>query len=63
MKILGVILLILSVGTTMYFFVIEQFKGIVLTKNENTILSISYLITGISLVILARNKFLEKRNE
>lgn len=63
MKILGVILLILSVGTTMYFFVIEQFKGIVLTKNENTILSVSYLITGISLIILARKKLLEKKNE
>ncbi len=63
MKILGVILLVLSVGTTMYFFVIEQFKGVVLTKNENAILSVSYLITGISLVILARQRFLEKKNE
>ncbi|MDQ6902734.1 MAG: hypothetical protein M3139_06965 [Bacteroidota bacterium] len=63
MKILGVILLILSVGTTMYFFVIEQFKGVVLTKSENTILSVSYLITGVSIIILAGIKFLEKKNE
>ena len=55
--------MVLSVGTTAYFFVIEQFNGVVLTKNENTILSVSYLITGISLVILARQRFFEKKNE
>jgi hypothetical protein len=46
-----------------YFFVREQFKGIVLSQKENTLLSITYLVVGISLLILFRIKYHENKNK
>ena len=42
-----------------YFFVKEQFKGIALSSNENMLLSITYLIVGISLFILYKKRNVE----
>ncbi|MEO8415065.1 MAG: hypothetical protein ABI472_15465 [Ginsengibacter sp.] len=63
MKKISSVFLVLSLGTTAYFFIKEQIKGVALSPNENILLSISYLITGISVLILVRIKFLENRNQ
>ena len=63
MKKIIITLLALCMVTIIYFFVKEQFNGIVLSKNENTVLSITYLVTGIALIILFRLKHLEKKNQ
>lgn len=63
MKKIIITLLALCMVTIIYFFVKEQFKGIVLSKNENILLSITYLVTGISLLILFRIQHLEKKNQ
>lgn len=55
-------LLALCMVTIIYFFIKEQFIGIVLSKNENILLAVTYLVTGISLIILFRIKHLEKKN-
>lgn len=63
MKKIIIILLALCMITIIYFFIKEQFKGIVLSNKENTLLSITYLVTGISLLILFRLKHLEKKKQ
>ena len=54
-------MLVLSMGLIIYFFIKEQFNGIVLTNKENILLSVLYLIVGISVLILARINFLKNK--
>ncbi|HUZ57344.1 MAG TPA: hypothetical protein VMU83_01010 [Hanamia sp.] len=63
MKKIIVLILVLCMGIIIYLFIKEQFKGITLSYKENTTLSITYLITGISLLILFRINYLEKKKE
>ena len=46
-----------------YFFVEEQFKGVILTQNENILLSVLYLVVGLSVLGLIRIKSSEKKAE
>ncbi len=55
--------MVLCMGTIMYLFIKEQFKGIILSPKENTILSITYLLTGVSLLILLTFRHHEKKKE
>ena len=57
MKKISFIFLLLSMVVITYLFVREQFSGIVLSQKENTLLSITYLVVGISLLILFRIKY------
>ena len=50
-------------GIIIYFFIKEQFRGIALSQKENLLLSITYLIVGISLIILFRIKHFEDKNK
>ena len=45
-------LLLLCFITIVYFFIREQFNKVVLTRNENLALSVTYLLVGIILLIL-----------
>ena len=48
-------------GLIIYFFIKEQFSGIVLTNKENISLSVLYLIVGICVLFLARINFLKNK--
>lgn len=61
MKKLSLLVLLLGMGVVIYFFIKEQFKGVTLSHEENMTLSITYLVIGICMLILARINFLEKR--
>ena len=63
MKRIVILLLVLGMGIVIYFFIKEQFKGITLTHGENMLLSFTYLANGILIVIFARMKYLEKKNQ
>jgi len=63
MKKISFLFLIVSIGIIIYFFIKEQFRGIVLSQWENMLLSITYLVVGISLIILYRIKYLGKKNQ
>jgi amino acid transporter len=63
MKKVSFIFLLLSIGIIIYFFIKEQFRGIALSQKENFLLSITYLIVGISLIILFRIKHFEDKNK
>jgi len=63
MKKISLIFLLLSIAIIIYFFIKEQFKGIVLSNSENILLSITYLVVGISLFILFRLKQIENKKE
>ncbi len=63
MKKISFIFLLLSLGIIVYFFIKEQFRGITLSQQENILLSITYLIVGISLLILFRIKHFENKNK
>ena len=53
----------MGMGTVIYFFIKEQFRGITLTHTENMILSFTYLANGILILIFGRIKYLEKKNQ
>jgi len=53
--------LITSAVTIIYLFIKEQFNGAVLSHTENLILSITYLLVGISLLVLFRLKNRENK--
>ena len=55
--------MLLSCAVIIYFFIKEQFRGIVLSSAENMTLSISYLVFGLSMLIFGRINFLEKKKE
>ncbi len=63
MKKLLFFLLLLCFITIVYFFIKEQFNKVVLTRNENLALSVTYLLVGIILLILfiSRNKENKKK--
>jgi hypothetical protein len=61
MKKLSLLVLLLSMGVVIYFFIKEQFKGITLSHEENMTLSVTYLVIGLCMLIIARINFLEKR--
>ena len=61
MKKIIIFILVLSMGLIIYFFIKEQFNGIVLTNKENILLSVLYLIVGISVLILVRINFLKNK--
>lgn len=63
MKKISVLLLVLSAVIIGYFFIKEQFNDLVLSRKENTILSITYLVTGISLLILYWIKRAENKKQ
>jgi len=63
MKKTAFIFLLISVVIIIYLFIKEQFRGIVLSNSENILLSITYLVVGISLFILFRLKHLENKKE
>jgi amino acid transporter len=63
MKKFSFIFLLLSIGIIIYFFIKEQFRGIALSQKENLLLSITYLIVGISLIILFRIKHFENKKK
>ncbi|MGN6250071.1 MAG: hypothetical protein ACTHNG_17085 [Ginsengibacter sp.] len=52
MKKIAFAVLFLSIATIIYFFIGEQFNGVVLSHTQNLVLSITYLLVGISLLIL-----------
>jgi hypothetical protein len=58
-----ILLLALGMGIIIYFFIKEQFKGVTLTHDENIFLSLTYLANGILILIFARIKYLEKKNQ
>lgn len=58
-----ILLLALGMGLVIYFFIKEQFKGTALTHRENMLLSFTYLANGILILIFARIKYLEKKNQ
>ena len=64
MKRLLFILLLICFITIVYFFIKEQFNKVVLTSGENLVLSITYLLVGIILLILfiVKNKENKKRS-
>ena len=56
-----IIILFICLGIIIYFFIKEQIKNIVLSRNENVLLSVDYLITGICIFILARLNFISNK--
>jgi amino acid transporter len=63
MKKAAFIILFLSAITIIYLFIKEQFNGVVLSRMENLVLSITYLLVGISLLVLFRIKSKENKEE
>jgi len=63
MKKISFFFLIASIAIIIYFFIKEQFRGIVLSRWENLLLAITYLVVGISLIILYRIKYLENKKK
>lgn len=63
MKKISMLLLVLSAVIIAWFFIKEQLNGIVLSGKENRILSITYLVTGISIFILYWTKRSENKNQ
>ena len=63
LKKISLLFMALSMVSIIYFFIKEQFNGVVLSSQENTIIYITYFVMGISFFILKRIQFLEKKNE
>jgi len=63
LKKIAFIVLLLSVVTIIYFFIKEQLNKQVLSHTENLILSITYLLVGISLLILFALKNMENKKQ
>lgn len=57
------IILIVSVGFILYYFVEEQFKNVVLSPKENTFLSVLYIFVGISVFGIVRINTAEKKKK
>lgn len=62
MKKISLVVLVLSFITITYFFVKEQFRGVALSPAENMILTGTYFLVAIALIILFRIKDREKKN-
>jgi len=61
MKNILIVVLLASMAFIVYFFVEEQFKGVVLTQNENIFLSVLYLVVGLCVLGLIRIRSSEKK--
>lgn len=61
-KRISFIVLVLSFVLIIYFLIKEQIRGRALSGTENMILSITYLVVAISLIILFRIKSIEDKN-
>ncbi|HEY5408754.1 MAG TPA: hypothetical protein VIJ92_16790 [Ginsengibacter sp.] len=61
MKNILIIILLASMACIVYFFVEEQFKGVVLTQKENILLSVLYIVVGLSVLLLIKIKSSEKK--
>ena len=61
MKTIIIFILLISMGFIIYFFIKEQFNGVVLTNKENIFLSVLYLVVGISVLILVRINYLKNK--
>jgi hypothetical protein len=53
MKNFAGIALLVSMAFIIYFFVREQFNGVILSRGENIFLSVLYVIVGVCVLILA----------
>lgn len=62
MKKISVLLLVVCGGIIIYLFIKEQFNGMVLSGKENMLLSITYLLVGICLLILYLKRPRDKSN-
>jgi uncharacterized membrane protein YuzA (DUF378 family) len=63
MKKLSLLVMLLAMSVVIYFFIKEQFKRVTLSHEENMALSITYLVIGLCMLILARINYLEKRKK
>jgi cation transporter-like permease len=63
MKKISFIVLLVSIGIILYLFIKEQFKGMVLSHRENMVLSVTYLLVGIPVLILFRLKNIENKKQ
>jgi len=61
MKNILIVVLLASMAFIVYFFVEEQFKGVVLTQKENIFLSVLYLVVGLCVLGLIRIRSSEKK--
>jgi len=61
MKNVLIIILLASMACIVYFFVEEQFKGVVLTQKENILLSVLYIVVGLSVLLLIKIRSSEKK--
>ncbi|MDE3211657.1 MAG: hypothetical protein KGM98_00375 [Bacteroidota bacterium] len=63
MKKLLVFILAICLGLIVYYFIKEQIKRITLSHFEDNVLSATYLVTGISFLLLGRIKYLENKKK
>lgn len=63
MKKIIISVLIVCAVIVIYFFYKEQFQGATLSKNENMVLSITYIVIGITIFMMYRIRYREKKNE
>lgn len=63
MKKISAVFMTLCMVVIIYFFIKEQFRSIVLSHTENMILSITYLILGISILMFVRMNVMEKKKQ
>ena len=63
MKKLSLLVMVLAMSVVIYFFIKEQFKRVTLSHEENMTLSVTYLVIGLCMLILARINYLEKRKK
>ena len=63
MKIIAAFILVICMAVIIYFLVKEEINGIVLSHNENILVSVIYILIGICIFIIAATKFSEKKKE
>ena len=63
MRKVSLLVMLLAMSVVIYFFIKEQFKRVTLSHEENMTLSITYLVIGLCMLILARINYLEKRKK
>lgn len=61
MKKISLVVLLLCFITIIYFFIVEQFRGEILSPRQNMILTTSYFLVAIALIILFSTKANEKK--
>ena len=61
MKKILIFVLAICLGLIVYYFIKEQVKGKVLSHGEDNILSVTYIVTGVSFLLIGRIKYLENK--